>query len=181
MRDLFMESPMRALPATRWLAIALLQVLAAAPACAEEFDQLVAVVRKTWPDRREVAVVCDPAASQPFLNDLRKVAGASLNVKVYPVRGAGDIGRVIGEITGAKTDMLVLIPSDPVAGDGLKEAGYLIKKLAGSKIPTVATTENGVRQGALIGAGPGTDGVVFTNPKAAAVVGLPLPANGKPI
>lgn len=172
---------MRAQTASRWLVLAVFQILLAAPLAAEEFDQLVAVVKKTWPDRKEVAMVCDPATSQPFVNDLKKVAGASLNVKVYAVKGPADIGRAISQITATKTDLLVLVPSDPVAGDGLKEAEYLIKKLAGSKIPTVATTENGVRQGALIGAGPDTGGVVFTNPKAAAVVGISLPANGKPI
>lgn len=170
---------MRYPTARRWPVLVALQVLLALPVHAEEFDQLVAVVKKTWPDRKEVAMVCDTTASQPFVDDLRKVAGGSLKVKVYEVRGPGDIGRVIGQITATKTDLLVLVPSDPVAGDGLKEAEYLIKKLAASKIPTVATTEIGVRQGALIGVGPGTGGVVFVNAKAAGVVGLPLPPNGK--
>lgn len=172
---------MRYPTAFRWPVLVALQILLAMPVRAEEFDQIVAVVKKTWPDRKEVAMVCDPTASQPFVDDLRKVAGGSLRVKVYEVRGPGDIGRVIGQIIATKTDLVVLVPSDPVAGDGLKEAEYLIKKLAASKIPAVATTEIGVRQGALIGTGPGTGGVVFVNAKAAAVVGLPLPANGKPI
>lgn len=172
---------MRIRNATRWLAFAALQVLLAVPASASEFDQLVAVLKKTWPERKEVAMVCDLNASQPFVDDLLKAAGGTLKVKVYEVRGPGDIGRVMSQIVGTKADVLVLVPSDPVAGDGLKEAEYLIKKLAGSRIPTVATTESGVRQGALIGVGPGTGGVVFVNPKAAAVVGLGLPANGKSI
>ena len=170
---------MRYPTACRWPVMAVLPILLSLPVRAEEFDQIVAVVKKTWPDRREVAMVCDPTASQPFIDDLRKVAGGSLKVKVYEVRGPGDLGRIIGQITGTKTDLVVLVPSDPVVGDGLKEAEYLIKKVAASKIPTVATTEIGVRQGALIGVGPGTNGVVFVNAKAAGVVGLPLPPNGK--
>ena len=113
---------MRAQNASRWLVLAVFQILLTAPLAAEEFDQLVAVVKKTWPDRKEVAMVCDPATSQPFVNDLKKVAGASLNVKVYAVKGPADIGRAITQITATKTDLLVLVPSDPVAGDGLKEA-----------------------------------------------------------
>jgi ABC-type uncharacterized transport system substrate-binding protein len=167
--------------AFRWPVLVALQILLTVPLSASEFDQLVAVLKKTWPERREVAMVCDLTASQPFVDDLLKAAAGGLKVKVYPVKGPSDIGRVATQILGAKTDLLVLVPSDPVAGDGLKEAEYLIKKIAGSKIPTVATTESGVRQGALIGVGPGTGGVVFTNPKAAAVVGLSLPPNGKSI
>lgn len=165
----------------RWFAVAAIQGLLCGPLAAAEFDQLVAVLKKTWPDRKEVAMVCDPSASQPFVDDLIKVAGGALKVKVYEVKGPGDIGRVANQILGAKTDVLVLVPSDPVAGDGLKEADYLIKKLASGKVPTVATTESGVRQGALIGVGPGTNGVVYVNAKAAAVVGLPLPPGGKSI
>lgn len=181
MTDPFLEPTMRFPSPSRWPVLAALAFLPALPLAAEEFDQLVAVLKKTWPDRKEVAMVCDPTASQPFIDDLRKVAGAGLKVKVYEVRSAGDLGRAIGQITAAKAEVVVLVPSDPVAGDGLKEAEYLIKKLASNKIPTVATTEGGVRQGALFGAGPGTGGVVFVNAKAAGVVGLPLPANGKPI
>lgn len=172
---------MRVRFATRWPVLVALQLLLAAPLAAEEFDQIVAALKKTWPDRKEVAMVCDPSASQPFVDDMRKVAGASLKVKVYDVRSPGDIGKAITQILAAKAEVVVLVPSDPVAGDGLKEAEYLIKKLAGSKIPTVATTESGVRQGALIGVGPGTGGVTFVNAKAAAVVGLPLPPNAKSI
>ncbi len=169
---------MRVRSALRWCALAACLAL---PAAATEFDQLVAVLKKTWPERKEVAMVCDLTASQPFVDDLMKAAGGTLKVKVYEVHGPGDIGRVANQILGAKTDVLVLVPSDPVAGDGLKEAEYLIKKVAASRIPAVATTESAVRQGALIGVGPGTNGVVFVNKKAAAVVGLSVPANGKSI
>jgi len=172
---------MRFPSAPRWPVLLALQILLAAPLSASEFDQLVAVIKKTWPERKELAMVCDLSASQPFVDDLVKAAGIGLKVKVFQVKGPGDIGKVASQILGAKIDMLVLVPSDPVAGDGLKEAEYLIKKFAGSKIPTVATTESGVRQGALVGVGPGTNGVVWTNPKAAAVVGLSLPPNGKSI
>ena len=167
--------------APRWLAVAAVHVFLALPLSASEFGELVAVLKKTWPERREVAMVCNLSVSQPFVDDLVKAAGTSLRVKVYEVKSPSDIGRVVNKILEAKADLLVLVPSDPVAGDGLKEAEYLIKKLAGSKVPTVATTESGVRQGALIGVGPGTEGVVFVNPRAASVVGLPLPANGRPI
>ncbi len=169
---------MRFAPAIRWIALAALQ---ASPLAASEFDQLVAALKKAWPDRKEVAMVCDAAASQPFVDDFLKAAGGSLRLKVYNVKGPSDLGKAINQIVGAKTEILVLVPSDPVAGDGLKEAEYLIKKVEGSKIPAVATTESAVRQGALIAVGPATGGVLLVNPKAAAVVGLALPANGKPI
>jgi ABC-type uncharacterized transport system substrate-binding protein len=176
-----MEISMRIPFATRWPVFAVLAMLLALPLSAEEFDQIVAVLKKTWPDRKEVAIVCDLASSQLFIDDFKKAAGSGLKVKIYDVKSPGDIGKAMSQIVSAKAEVLVLVPSDPVAGDGLKEAEYLIKKLAGSKIPALATTEVGVRQGALIGTGPATNGAIYVNPKAAAVVGLPLPANGKSI
>lgn len=177
----FLEYAMRFPSASRWPVLVALAFLPSLPLAAEEFDQLVAVLKKTWPDRKEIAMVCDPNASQPFVDDLRKVAGAGLKVKVYEVRTPGDLGDGVNLITAAKAEVVVLVPSDPVAGDGLKEAEYLIKKLASSKIPTVATTESGVRQAPDPGSDLAPAGWSSANAKAAGVVGLPLPANGKSI
>ena len=48
--------------------------------------------------------------------------------------------------------------------------------MAAAKIPTAATTEAGVKQGAALGIGPSTGGKLLSNAKVAAVAGVTVPA-----
>jgi hypothetical protein len=48
--------------------------------------------------------------------------------------------------------------------------------MAAIKIPTAATSEAGVKQGAALGIGPGTGGKLMSNAKVAAVAGVAVPA-----
>ena len=48
--------------------------------------------------------------------------------------------------------------------------------MAAVKVPTAVTTEAGVKQGAILGMGPGTGGKLLSNAKVAAVVGIGVPA-----
>jgi len=48
--------------------------------------------------------------------------------------------------------------------------------MAALKVPTAATTEAGVKQGAALGIGPGTGGKLMSNAKVAAVAGVAVPA-----
>jgi hypothetical protein len=73
-----------------------------------------------------------------------------------------------------------LIAGDRVAGDGSSAASFLIQRMASVKVPTVATTEAGVKQGAALGIGAGTGGKLLTNAKVAAVAGVTV-AGATPI
>ena len=47
--------------------------------------------------------------------------------------------------------------------------------MAAAKVPTAATTEAGVKQGAVMGVGPGTGGRLLANAKAASATGAAVP------
>ncbi len=76
---------------------------------------------------------------------------------------------------------MVLVASDKVAGDGSGAAALLIQRLGSAKIPSVGTTEQAVKQGAVFAVGPGTGGKVLGNAKAAAVAGVSLPSGATSI
>jgi hypothetical protein len=104
-----------------------------------------------------------------------------MTVVVVDVKGPQDMGKAIGTLTGRKPDAIVLLAGDHVAGDGSSAASFLIQRMAGIKIPTAATTEAGVKQGAALGIGPGTGGKLMSNAKVAAVAGVAVPAGATAI
>lgn len=149
-------------------------VLAAGSLCAGDYDALVSAIRKAWPNASTLAVVCDANASKASLGAFTGAAGG-MKVMVVDVKGPQDMGKAIGTLSGRKPDAVVLLAGDHVAGDGSSAATFLIQRMAAMKVPTAATTEAGVKQGAALGIGPGTGGKLLSNAKVAAVAGVGVP------
>ncbi|MBI3129724.1 MAG: hypothetical protein HYZ13_00055 [Acidobacteria bacterium] len=155
-------------------------LLAALPSFAGDYDALVAAIRKAWPEKIHIAIVCDQANSKASVAALAGAAGG-MKIMLVDVKGPQDMGKALGTLSGQKPDVVVLIAGDRVAGDGSPAATFLIQRMAGAKVPVTATTEAGVKQGAVVGVGPGTGGKMLVNPKAAAAVGVAVPEGGTPI
>ena len=154
--------------------------LLTAPLAAGDYDALGKAVRQAWPQVATVAVVCDSTHAKGSLD---AIAGAlpGMKVIVVDVKGQQDMGKALGTLGARKPDAVVLVAGDKVAGDGTSAASFLIQRMAAAKVPTVATTEAGVRQGAALGVGPGTGGKLLTNAKVAGVAGVSVPAGATAI
>jgi len=148
--------------------------LAASVLVAGDYDALISAMKKSWPQVNIVAVVCDTGASKTALATLTGSAGG-MTVVVVDVKGPQDMGKAIGTLTGRKPDAVILLAGDRIAGDGSSAATFLIQRMAAIKIPTAATTEAGVKQGAALGIGSGTGGKLMSNAKVAAVAGVVVP------
>ena len=154
--------------------------LMTAPLAAGEYDALGKAVRSAWPSVAKVAVVCDSAANKGAID---AIAGAMPGMKliVVDVKGQQDMGKAMTTLGSHRPDAVVLVAGDRVAGDGTGAAAFLIQRMAAAKIPTVATTEAGVRQGAALGVGAGTGGKLLANAKVAGVAGVTIPAGASQI
>ena len=97
------------------------------------------------------------------------------------VKGQADMGKPLGTLGSRHPDAIMLVAGDRVAGDGTSAAAFLIQRMAAAKVPTVATTEAGVRQGAALGMGATTGGKLLANAKVAAVAGVNIPASASQI
>lgn len=150
----------------------------ALPLAAGEFDQLVTALRKTWPERTSWATVCDAAAAKGKLEALTSAAGTGARITVIDVKSPQDMGKALSALLSQQTQVLLLIPGDRIAGDGQTAATFLIQRMATQKVPTVATTEAGAKQGAVFATGPGTGGKVLVNAKIAQMVGVSTPDGG---
>ena len=155
-------------------------LLAALPSFSGDYDALVAAIRKAWPEKVRIAIVCDQANSKASVAGLAGAAGG-MKIMLVDVKGPQDMGKALGTLSSQKPDVVVLIAGDRVAGDGSPAATFLIQRMAGAKVPVTATTEAGVKQGAVVAVGPGTGGKMLVNPKAAAAVGVAVPEGGTPI
>ena len=148
--------------------------LATGVLAAGDYDALMGAVKKSWPNCQTIAVVCDSNGSKAALAALTGAAGG-LKLMVIDVKGPQDMGKAIGTLTGRKPDAVILLAGDRIAGDGSSAATFLIQRMAAIKIPTAATTEAGVKQGAALGIGSGTGGKLMSNAKVAAVAGVVVP------
>lgn len=157
-----------------------LLVLAAISAWASDFDQMMQVLKKTWPDKTVIAVVVDAAGSKAKVDALASAAGG-MKIALIDVKGPQDMGKAVGALMSQKPHVLVLIPGDRVTGDGQPGATFLIQRMAAQHVPTIATTEAGAKQGAVFAAGPGTGGKLLVNPKSATVAGVSVPEGGTPV
>lgn len=162
------------------LAILLSAALLAAPLAAGDYDALGKTLRHALPQATTVAVVCDSASSKASLEAL---AGALGGVKmiVVDVKGQQDMGKALSALGTRRPDAVVLLAGDRVAGDGTSAASFLIQRMAAVKVPTIATTEAAVRQGAVLGVGPSTGGKVLANAKIAGLTGVTLPTGASAI
>lgn len=147
---------------------------------AGDYDALGKAMRQAWPQVTTVAVVCDSGNNKGALD---AIAGALPGMKliVVDVKGQQDMGKALGTLGSRKPDAVVLVAGDKVAGDGTSAASFLIQRMAAAKVPTVATTEAGVRQGAALGVGPGTGGKLLANAKVAGIAGVTIPASASQI
>jgi ABC-type uncharacterized transport system substrate-binding protein len=154
--------------------------LLVAPLSAGDYDAVGKAMRHAWPQVATVAVVCDSTNNRPALEAIAS-ALPGMKMIVVDVKGPQDMGKALGTLGGRRPDAVVLVAGDKVAGDGSSAAAFLIQRMAAAKVPTVATTEAGVRQGAVLGVGPGTGGRLLANAKVAGVAGVAVPAGATAI
>ncbi len=147
---------------------------------AGDYDALGKALRNAWPQVATVAVVCDSAHSKGAVD---AISGAlpGMKIIVVDVKGPQDMGKALGTLGARRPDAVMLVAGDKIAGDGTSAAAFLIQRMAAAKIPTVSTTEAGVRQGAVLGMGPGTGGKLLANAKVAGVAGVSIPAGASQI
>jgi hypothetical protein len=155
-------------------------LLLAAPLRAGDYDALGKAVRHAWPSVATVGVVCDSTNSKGALNAIA-TAIPGMKLIVIDVKSTQDMGKALAALGTRHPDVVFLVAGDKVAGDGTGAAAFLIQRMAAGKVPTAATTEAGVRQGAALGVGPGTSGKLLANAKVAGVAGVSIPADATQI
>jgi len=145
------------------------------PLRAGDYDALGKTLKHAWPRCNTVAVVCDAASSHGAVEALA-ASLPGLKLMVVDVKGPQELGKAIATLGQHRPDAVVLVAGDHVVGDGSSAASFLIQRMAALKVPTAATTEQALKQGAVLAVGPGTGGKVMANAHAAGATGAAIPA-----
>lgn len=144
-------------------------------AFAAGFGPLMDVTHATWPERNHLGVVCDYRMSRTQVLALAEAAGPGSRITVVDVQRHDQLATAARLLKQHDAKVLVLIPGDRVTGDGSFGAGQLVRNLAASGLPSLATTRVGLRQGAVFSVGAGTGNQLMVNDGLIGTIDVILP------
>lgn len=146
-------------------------------AAANDFEGLASALKQVWPDKPNLAVVCNytDETSRAQVQELAAALGGSHRVTVFHTTNASQTDHVATLVQMRRTNTLVLVPGDPVFGDGNAQATRLISRMTFHRIPTVATTQAALAQGAFFAVGPQTNGELMVNDQKRGIWEVILP------
>ena len=168
-----MRSVLRALP-----------FLLCLTASASDPAAVLASARQAWPDNAGFVVVCNYGMSREAVQNAAYAASASgfRTLAVMDVHRTENIGGALSYMASHGTRLVLLLPKDPVAGDGTFGATALVRGLDGYGIPACSTRRIALNQGALFAQGDDTNGVLMLNNSLRPAFDYTLlPASLKPI
>lgn len=143
---------------------------------AGDHDQLMATYLANFPEKNQLAVVCEYRNSQQAVQSLADVSPGCF-ITVVDIRQMQDADKALSVVRNLRSDVLVLLPKDRLAGDGKFAATYLVRNLAKNNIFTVATTPRAIKQGAWFAIGPETNGQLLLNPDIRGEVTVTFPGS----
>jgi hypothetical protein len=168
-----MRSVLRALPLFLSLAAS-----AADPAA------VLASARQAWPDNADFAVVCNYGMSREAVQAAAQAASANgfRTLTVVDIHQRENMGQVISYLGAHNARLVLLLPKDPVAGDGTVGGTALTHGMDSYGIPVCSTRRIALKQGALFAQGDDTNGVLLLNNSMRPAFDYTLlPASLKPV
>ena len=168
-----MRSVLRALP---------LFLSLAAPAA--DPAAVLASARQAWPDNAGFAVVCNYGMSREAVQAAAYAASANgfRTITVMDVHRIENIGGALSYMAAHDTRLVLLLPKDPVAGDGTLGGTALTHGMDSYGIPVCSTRRIALKQGALFAQGDDTNGVLLLNNNLRPAFDYTLlPASLKPV
>ncbi|HXC17494.1 MAG TPA: hypothetical protein VNV60_08655 [Holophagaceae bacterium] len=120
--------------------------------------------RQVWPDNVSFAVVCNYGMSREAVQAAAQAASENgfRTLTVVDVHQVANMGQALGYLAGHNTRLVLLLPKDPVAGDGTFGATALVNGLNSYGIPACSTRSIALKQGAAMAQGEDTNGLLLT-------------------
>ena len=109
------------------------------------------IVKKIFPDTKEISVILDEKDLPNFKDDIAKAAGqAQVKAKIYPVSDFKSIGKSVNKVE--KSGTLVVVPS-PVLADKSSKL-FILSKCKEKDIAVISESKDYSDSGALLGVFP---------------------------
>lgn len=160
----------------RFLKMSVLALVAAATLSAGDYDALFGTVAKAKPGWKTAAALCSLDSNQLALLDLTDSAKQKgISLIVVNVTAQKELEPQLRSLITRKPDFLILMEEDPLLGAKSHNAGMIVGRANGAKIPTLTITKEGLKLGALFAIGGDTGGKLLGNAKVAKAIGIALP------
>lgn len=144
-------------------------------ASANDFQALTGTLKQVWPDKQHLGIVCDYQNEESIahVRALAAAAGPSHRITVFHTSRQGQLEHAATLAKQRGVQAVILIPGDPVAGEGGFPASLLIAHLLHAKVPTVGTTPAAIAQRAVFAVAP--SGEVLVNDHLKGIIDVILP------
>ncbi|HET6331104.1 MAG TPA: hypothetical protein VFF76_09990 [Holophagaceae bacterium] len=120
--------------------------------------------RQVWPDNAGFAVVCNYGMSREAVAAAAQAASENgfRTLTVLDIHRMENMGQAVSYLGAHNARLVILLPKDPVAGDGTFGATALVQGLNGYGIPACSTRRIALSQGAAMAQGEDTNGLLLT-------------------
>ena len=143
-------------------------LLAGASLWAGPFDTLFSASKRQWPETKSVMVACNIQQNQALLKELVAAAkGQGLEISACNVAEAKQIGDTLSTLGQFQPDLVVVVDTDPVLGGDAPDTKDFIKRVRRMGLRVLSTGEKCLQLGAVLAAGPSTEGKLVASSQAA--------------
>ena len=164
-------------PLFRTLAVLALLAL---PLRAGDYDHLLGVVKKAWPERAKGVAICSLDANQLALLDLVDTAKAQgLTLTIVNLKDAKESDRTIRAGLADRPAFVLIIDEDPEMGTKGPLLGKLVTRALGQGVPVVGLAVEALGAGAALAAGPDPAAKVYYNGQVLRKLKLAIPAGAE--
>lgn len=131
---------------------------------AGDFDLLLDTLKKGMPGKANGAVACNLEANKDIVRELAASAHhRGLNLRFFNVTTPDQANGASTTIRSSNLDFVILVDKDPLLGATGTSTKSFASYLTSSGIPVLSTDEAAIKLGAILAAGPKTQGKVIPN------------------
>lgn len=139
-------------------------LMSSAHLMAGDFDLLLDTLKKGMPGKNNGAVACNLEANKDVVRELAASAHhRGLSLRFFNVTTSDQANVTSNSIRSSGLDFVILVDKDAVLGSAGTSTKTFASYLTSSGIPVVATEEAAIKLGAILAAGPKTQGKVIPN------------------
>lgn len=131
---------------------------------AGDFDLLLDTLKKGMPGKTNGAVACNLDAHKDLLRELAASAHhRGLSLRFFNVTNPDQANSASSTMRSSNPDFVILLDKDPLLGASGTSTKSFTAVLTSNGIPVVSTEEAAIKLGAILAAGPKTQGKVIPN------------------
>lgn len=144
--------------------LAALALAAGSSLFAGDYDAMLDTVKRVLPGKTLGVVACHLEGNKAAVRELAEAAHhRGLKLRFLDIPNAGQVNAATGNLPALNAEFALIVDSDPVVGSNGSKTKSLTSAYDSLGMPSFATDEAAVKNGATLAIGPKTQGKVVPN------------------